>query len=157
LRTWLSTTTTTDRGLVAPAPEVGLRLVHEAQDTAADLVLVHGLGGSWTKTWSWNRDPQLFWPAWLASDDALSRLRVFSFGYNASLTGPKSSLGILDFAKDLLFAMSGYGDQESKIGEVCCHCLFCVQLQGDLDRTNSTYSPLIRASWLTKALVVETD
>jgi hypothetical protein len=101
------------------ALELGLHLVQNAPDPTADLILVHGLGGSWMKTWAWNRDPGLFWPLWLTSDTTLSKLRVFSFGYNANFRGPNTSLGILDFAKDLLFKMSGwFGDREERIGQV---------------------------------------
>lgn len=98
--------------------EIGLHLVHDVSKPCADLILVHGLGGSWLKTWSWKRDAHFFWPAWLPSEDELSHLRVFSFGYNANFTGPSTTLGILDFAKDLLFKMSGYGDEDAKIGRV---------------------------------------
>ncbi|KAK3997441.1 hypothetical protein QBC44DRAFT_396815 [Cladorrhinum sp. PSN332] len=102
--------------LSSTGSEIGLHLVHDVSNPCADLILVHGLGGSWLKTWSWKRDAQFFWPAWLPSEDELSHLRIFSFGYNANFTGPSTTLGILDFAKDLLFKMSGYGDEDAKIG-----------------------------------------
>ncbi|KAL1880762.1 hypothetical protein Daus18300_001376 [Diaporthe australafricana] len=99
--------------------DIGLHLIQAAgaEHPVADLILVHGLGGSWMKTWSWNHDVNIFWPAWLRSDDVLSRLRVFSFGYNANYLGSKNSSGILDFAKTLLFNMDGYSDDSGTIGQ----------------------------------------
>jgi len=104
---------------VSPRSEVGLHLIHDVEDPVADLILVHGLGGSWMKTWSWRHDPQIFWPSWLPDDEGLVGVRVFSFGYNANFKGATTNLGILDFAKDLLFKMSGFGAMKDvKIGQV---------------------------------------
>lgn len=114
----LRTPSGTGSDVVSTGAEVGLHLINDAPNRAADLILVHGLGGSWAKTWSWKHDPQIFWPQWLPTDETLSRLRIFSFGYNANFKGPSTTLGILDFAKDLLFKMSGYGEQGEKIGQV---------------------------------------
>ncbi len=86
----------------------------------ADLILVHGLGGSWLNTWSWKHDPNLFWPPWLPSEEGLARVRIFSFGYNADFKGSYTKLGILDFAKQLLLAMAAYrgGEEAGGIGTV---------------------------------------
>jgi hypothetical protein len=40
---------------------------------------------------------------------------VFTFGYNANWRGLDTTLSILDFAKDLLVQMRGYGDHEADI------------------------------------------
>ncbi|TGJ76415.1 hypothetical protein E0Z10_g10893 [Xylaria hypoxylon] len=104
---------------IAPSPlsinPLGLTMVYSFRDPVIDLVFVHGLGGTSVGTWSWNRDPVNFWPPWLGNDRDLSRSRIFTFGYDAGLTSGSSGLGILDFAKDLLFRMktysSGLGDQ----------------------------------------------
>ena len=74
----------------------------------ADIIFVHGLGGTSRQTWSKNRNPDLFWPQmWLPSEPETASARILSFGYNASFksTGPKSFSGVTDFAKDLLFEM----------------------------------------------------
>lgn len=112
--------TASDRSSTSLQSDIGLHLIQSAsaEHPVADLILVHGLGGSWMKTWSWNHDVNIFWPSWLRSDDVLSRLRVFSFGYNANYLGSKNSSGILDFAKTLLFNMDGYNDESGTIGQV---------------------------------------
>lgn len=56
----------------------------------------------------------MFWPAWLQHEEGLSPFRVFTFGYNANWRGPNTTLSILDFARDLLVRMRGYGDAEPK-------------------------------------------
>jgi hypothetical protein len=55
----------------------------------------------------------MFWPAWLQDEHGLSHFRVFTFGYNANWRGLDTTLSILDFAKDLLVRMRGYGDHEA--------------------------------------------
>lgn len=102
---------------------LGLTLVYSPQTPEADLIFVHGLGGSSTRTWSWERNPQNFWPPWLGNDPEMKHSRIFTFGYNATLTGKYTSSGILDFAKDMLFRMNTYADDSTvdygEIGEVC--------------------------------------
>lgn len=71
-------------------------------------MFVHGLGGSERKTWSWNHNTEHFWPTWLADDEELSSYRIFTFGYNSNFKGAGTNLGIIDFAKDLLFQMLTY-------------------------------------------------
>lgn len=95
---------------------VGLSLVHNPDNAQVDLIFVHGLGGSSLKTWSWQRDPVNFWPAWLKDEITLPDLRVFTFGYTANILGPDNSMSILDFAKDLLNRIQGYHDDEVPIG-----------------------------------------
>lgn len=90
----------------------------------ADVIFLHGLGGTSRQTWSKNRDSELFWPQnWLPLETEISRTRIFSFGYNAhfSASGPNSIASISDFAKSLLFAMkfgNGKDIKEPKIGSV---------------------------------------
>ena len=117
----LSRTSTASSGSLESTPhgsDIGLHLIHNVEHPSADLILVHGLGGSWLKTWSWKHDPRIFWPSWLPNEEGLVRLRIFSFGYNANFKGASTSLRILDFAKELLFKMLGYGAEEEKIGRV---------------------------------------
>src|SRR6185437_15253825 len=72
----------------------------------ADVIFVHGLGGHSYKTWSHNHDLELFWPGlWLPKDPKLGKARLFTYGYESHLTGPKSVANITGFAKSLLFDM----------------------------------------------------
>ena len=112
---------------------LGLTLVYTSQDPIIDLIFVHGLGGTSKGTWSWKRDPTNFWPLWLSNDVELSRSRVFTFGYNAALTGQHTSSNILDFAKELLFQMKTFSEDYQQnavaIGKVSRQQTF--QLLGD--------------------------
>lgn len=94
------------------ANPLGLSLIHAFPEPLMDLIFVHGLGGTSVGTWSWERDPSNFWLPWLASDAELSRSRIFTYGYDASLTGPYTTLNILDFSKDLLFRMKTYSGKD---------------------------------------------
>jgi WD40 repeat protein/pimeloyl-ACP methyl ester carboxylesterase len=88
---------------------LGLTVLYEPEGSpSADLVFIHGLGGSSRQTWSKNRDPALFWPLeWLPHEAVLSSARVSTFGYNAyfAQTGKGNILNISDFAKELLFSL----------------------------------------------------
>ncbi|KAJ9615502.1 hypothetical protein H2200_001577 [Cladophialophora chaetospira] len=89
---------------------LGLTVLHEPDgDPVADIVFVHGLGGTSRQTWSRDRDPTLFWPLeWLPFERTISSARISTFGYNAhftSTTDTGSILNITHFAKDLLFQL----------------------------------------------------
>ncbi|MCJ1409769.1 hypothetical protein MMC19_003852 [Ptychographa xylographoides] len=116
--TWASQNSLTNTG--STPEKLGLQLVFAAAQPVADIILVHGLGGSCVKTWSWNRNPQNFWPPWLQQDTGvLSQVRVLTYGYNANFKGPDTSVDILDFAKGLLNSMSGWFTQgQRSIGSV---------------------------------------
>ncbi|KAL2129956.1 hypothetical protein VTI74DRAFT_7061 [Chaetomium olivicolor] len=86
---------------------LGLSLVHASHDPAADLIFVHGLGGTSHGTWSWKRDPDNFWPNWLAQDAELTRCRICTFKYNADFKQDTASATI-EFSKDLLLRMKTY-------------------------------------------------
>lgn len=92
---------------------LGLSLIHESSEPVVDFIFVHGLGGSSYRTWSWNHDPQYFWPIWLKDDMHLSQSRLFTFGYNADFTRNQTASNILDFAKDLLFRLKTYASVKS--------------------------------------------
>ncbi|KAI3394446.1 hypothetical protein diail_2696 [Diaporthe ilicicola] len=81
----------------------------------ADIVFVHGLGGTSRWTWSKNRDPELFWPlTFLALEPDLCLARILTFGYNATLKkGGHAGHSVLDFAKGLLFDLK-YAMDEKK-------------------------------------------
>ena len=68
------------------------------------LIFIHGLGGHFTRTWSHERDADLFWPKiWLPTADGLRAVRIMSFGYDAAIFRFTPSLGcVSDFARTLL-------------------------------------------------------
>lgn len=97
------------------APDLlGLQLICDNIEPEGDIIFVHGLGGTVMRTWSWRRDVNHFWPAWLGDEQELSSHRIFSFGYNSNFKGVATNLNTIDFAKDLLFSMltfsGGLGD-----------------------------------------------
>jgi pimeloyl-ACP methyl ester carboxylesterase len=107
------------------ADPTGLTVLYSPpQSPVADIIFVHGLGGSSHKSWSYDRDPELFWPQkWLPFEPETSDARILTFGYNANYksSGPNSVSNISDFARALLFGMKFGRDQEKRdlnIGKV---------------------------------------
>ncbi|KIW78260.1 hypothetical protein Z517_08094 [Fonsecaea pedrosoi CBS 271.37] len=101
---------------------LGLDIIHEPQSRpTADIIFVHGLGGHSHKTWSKDRNIDFFWPGlWLPNDPQLRKARLFTYGYDSQLLGPKSVSNIMGFARSLLFDMRyGRGNRVNslKIGE----------------------------------------
>jgi len=84
---------------------IGLTAVWAPLRPVVDIIFVHGLGGTSGKTWCCNDDLGTFWPSWLHEEQELSRARVHTFGYPASIAGSANASGIFDFARDLLFKM----------------------------------------------------
>lgn len=84
----------------------GLNVLYDpGEGRRADIVFVHGLGGSSISTWTKDGDETKFWPQkFLASEPGLSNTRILSFGYTAFYLAAKSSseLSITDFARSLL-------------------------------------------------------
>ncbi|KAL8993737.1 MAG: hypothetical protein Q9169_006119 [Polycauliona sp. 2 TL-2023] len=73
-----------------------------ADDTTADLVFVHGLGGGSRSTWTKNGESSLYWPQeWLPNDPGFRDVSIHSFGYNSNWE-KESSLNTYDFSKSLL-------------------------------------------------------
>ncbi|TLS23922.1 hypothetical protein PpBr36_08240 [Pyricularia pennisetigena] len=85
----------------------GISVVHSPlnEPHRANIVFVHGLGGTSRKTWSKDADPALFWPLqFLPLESDLRMARILTFGYNADFQKPGSvNTSVLDFAKELLF------------------------------------------------------
>jgi len=105
---------------------LGLTLLYTPDGPpAADIIFIHGLGGTSRQTWSYNKDPELFWPQmWLPKELDICAARILTFGYNAHFlsSGPDSVAGIGDFSKSLLFSLKFGKDDSGKdlgIGEVC--------------------------------------
>ncbi|PGH14324.1 hypothetical protein AJ79_03146 [Helicocarpus griseus UAMH5409] len=89
---------------------LGLSLLYTPSndEPTADIIFVHGLGGTSRLTWAYNRDEDLFWPQlWLPTEPDICTARILTYGYNAYFAsqGPNSIAGISDFAKQLLFDM----------------------------------------------------
>lgn len=87
---------------------LGLTLIHEGFGSSADIIFVHGLGGSSLKTWSWERNEDLCWLEWLRYEEGLSGCRVFSYGYNSDFWDSGDRASIMDFSKGLLAGMRGF-------------------------------------------------
>jgi WD40 repeat protein len=83
-----------------------LTVLSEPDNPVADLVFVHGLGGSDLRSWSADGSEQAFWPEnWLPQETLLDHTRISTYHYNSlhdtyGATG--NLLDISGFAKDLL-------------------------------------------------------
>jgi hypothetical protein len=121
------------RDISPSSNNLGLTLIHTCPEPLVDLIFVHGMGGTSRKTWSWQRDPQNFWPGWLGRDAELCKSRIFTFGYNADFSGQHTPLNILDFAKDLLFRMKTHSSaqipSDRPVGEVSLLISSCRYVQ----------------------------
>ena len=92
----------------------GLAVLYEPAETRlADIIFVHGLGGSSVSTWTKDGDEQTFWPKrFLPLETGLSQSRILSFGYPACFLSRNASkqVSILDFARSLLGCLQSEGD-----------------------------------------------
>lgn len=113
---------------------LGLHLVCDNSRPIADIIFVHGLGGTAQKTWSWDRNVDYFWPVWLAEEDGLSSSRIFTYGYNSNFKGTGTNLNIIDFAKDLLFQILVFSDglAEDRVPIGQCPLIFVAHSMGGL-------------------------
>lgn len=111
---------------VSARDPLGLHLIHRPAEGVpkADIVFIHGLGGTSRSTWSKDRDPALFWPStFLPLEQDICDMRIFTYGYNAEFmkSGGRSYTSILDFAKNLLYDMKFFIDNAAadlSIGKV---------------------------------------
>lgn len=80
----------------------------------ADIIFIHGLGGTSHSTWSKYKDPGLFWPlTFLPLEPDVCLARIFTFGYNADFRkAGNAGTSVLDFAKDLLFDLKYAKDEQ---------------------------------------------
>ncbi|EER27671.1 hypothetical protein CPC735_030070 [Coccidioides posadasii C735 delta SOWgp] len=110
----LSTKPVKDRS----ADPLGITVLYEPQaQHTADIIFVHGLGGSSLQTWSKDGDPNLRWPQqWLPLEPNICEARILTFGYNALFGRRRSGsvADILDFARSLLFEMKYAMDNQSR-------------------------------------------
>jgi len=116
-----------DRSRERHTDPLGLNVIYAPSSAPTiDIIFVHGLGGTSQKTWSRNRDPNLFWPReWLPCERGIGTARILSFGYNANFASAgRDVFNIADFAKDLLFGMKFGVDESAKeleVGKVRLH------------------------------------
>jgi hypothetical protein len=119
----------------AEAGPLGLNVVHVPQGGRhkADIVFVHGLGGTSRNTWSKHRREELFWPLhFLSQEPDVGQARILTFGYNSNFSRRGSiSVSILDFAKDLLFDLKYAKDENTE--DLC------------IGSVGNTFDPLIWA------------
>lgn len=98
-------------------------------DHAADIIFVHGLGGTSHGTWCSNRDVSTYWPQqWLPKDVDLRHSRIFTFGYDAKYGDEHQgdTIGISAFSDNLLFDfLCGRDDhgRPFRFGRVSCNYL----------------------------------
>ena len=99
-------------------------MLHDPGPTrSADIVFVHGLGGSCQLSWCYNKDLDLFWPKeWLSAEPEIQDARILTFGYNAHFMSRRGEiLNMSDFAQDLLMQMrfgSGADGRSLEMGQV---------------------------------------
>ena len=114
----------------ASAGPLGLNIVYapELEKRKADIVFIHGLGGTSRFTWSKNKNPDLFWPLqFLPLDRDIGQARILSFGYNASFQQRgKGQVSISDFAKELLFDLK-FGTDDHQDGLEIGSVSRCIQ------------------------------
>ena len=106
---------------------LGLRVLYDPKsDRRADIIFVHGLGGTSRLTWSKDKDLDLFWPLkFLPLEPDIREARILTFGYNGGFlrASSRNSATVLDFAKDLLYDLKYAEDEERQplqIGNVKC-------------------------------------
>ena len=117
----------------------GLHVLYEpAESRKADIIFVHGLGGSSISTWTKDGDDATFWPQkFLPSEPEVSRARIMSFGYTAFFLSTSSSrkLNIMDFARSLLANLKNR--VELGIGQASMSALQRMNIKLILDRCPS--------------------
>ena len=99
------------------ADPLGLRVLYSPKNgRKADIIFVHGLGGTSRLTWSKDKDLDLFWPSkFLPLEPDICDARIMTFGYNGSFlrAHTRNSATVLDFAKDLLYDLK-YAEDEDR-------------------------------------------
>ncbi|KAH8802637.1 NACHT and WD domain protein [Xylogone sp. PMI_703] len=136
---------------------LGLNVVYTPENGhKADIVFVHGLGGTSRFTWSKNKDPQLFWPlTFLPLEPDICLARILTFGYDANFRAARNaSATVLDFAKDLLFDLKfGKDEYKEELNMGSVPLIFVVHSMGGLiikeaymqGQNDPEYESIIRA------------
>ncbi|MEJ5113735.1 esterase/lipase family protein [Erwinia billingiae] len=77
-----------------------IHLIAGTEGAKRNVVLIHGLGGHYRKTWTAGKDKCQFWPEWLQQDDP--DLRIWSVEYETSLlTRLQPDMGLKDRAQNI--------------------------------------------------------
>ena len=112
-----------------PSDRYGLEIVldpltESTNGDVANIIFVHGLGGSARGTWTYEPGAK-FWPSWLHHVKGLQNARVMTFGYDADwhrIWNPKNLLDVSDFATQLLdHLFRHYSKYPKDIMNVCNH------------------------------------
>jgi hypothetical protein len=131
---------------------LGLHVVHRpAGPRKADIIFVHGLGGTSRSTWSKYKDLEYFWPhKFLPLEADIAQTRILTFGYDANFRpgSGRNVITVLDFAKDLLFELKYAKDALSEdnadleMGKVFIHLKYtmCTRLTEYRCRSFSLYT-----------------
>ncbi|KAI1762699.1 hypothetical protein GGR53DRAFT_402681 [Hypoxylon sp. FL1150] len=118
------------------AGSIGLTVIYTPENAhKADIVFIHGLGGTSRWTWSKDRDPELFWPlTFLPLEPDVCLARILTFGYNANFRKSGNvSTSVLDFAKDLLFDLKyAKDDKKEDLNMGVVPLIFVVHSMGGL-------------------------
>ncbi|KAF7550706.1 hypothetical protein G7046_g7936 [Stylonectria norvegica] len=97
--------------------QLGLKVIYCPNNGhKANIVFVHGLGGTSRKTWTKHSNPDLFWPlTFLPLEPDLCLSRTLTFGYNADFRKAGNlNTSVLDFAKDLLYDLRYARDEQGQ-------------------------------------------
>lgn len=77
-----------------------IHLIAGTEGAKRNVVLIHGLGGHYRKTWTAGMDKRQFWPEWLQQDDP--DLRIWAVEYETSLlTWLQPDIGLKDRAQNI--------------------------------------------------------
>jgi len=93
----------------------GVKILHNPDPAALDIVFVHGLTGSAYSTW-FCEDSSTHWPRDLIKKD-MGNARILTFGYDADIVnfwGQAAQDGISGYAKDLLGKLSRKSQHDVK-------------------------------------------
>jgi hypothetical protein len=107
---------------------LGLNIIHASSEPLIEFIFVHGLGGGSKKTWTYDNDPDLYWPKeWLSKDPVFKNVRIHSFGYDSNWTESKATpTNVHDFGQsllnDILTSPQMRADEEVKLS-FCRHAI----------------------------------
>ncbi|KAH8653539.1 hypothetical protein BX600DRAFT_515806 [Xylariales sp. PMI_506] len=146
------------RGKSPPIQDpLGLHLLYRPTGAAnADIVFIHGLGGTSHMTWSKNKNKNLFWPLeFLPLEQDICQARIFTYGYMASVmkTSSRGSTSVLDFAKNLLYDLKFAMEDDARLNIGTLPIIFVAHSMGGLivkeayiqGSADPTYQEMVKA------------
>lgn len=102
-------------------------VVHKLTLSFHSIVIIHGLNGDATKSWT-NPETKAFWPKDFLPDD-VPEARVLTFGYNADAAFGNTTADIVDHAKDLLGSLI---DKREEVNEELRPIIFIAHSLGGI-------------------------